>query len=230
MIKVLVVCKNIENSKKIINNIICKISDLQITGIANSFEEAKELLMNNESDIIITTNQKIIEYLKVEFITYKPGIIIIDSIVRLENYYQKALLLDNKYDFETMKDKIVFFIKHYVESSQKEKIFNLLTKLGFEYNWSGTVYIQDAILYAHSYKGSYSFEHLKRDVYSEVALKNNTTISKVKWSIERALLYLYNKNLEETYSLSEELFKIKYPRRMTSKQIISIIANLLDDL
>ena len=80
MIKVLIMCKKLENAKKILNNIVRKIYNLQLVGIANSYDEAKGLLIENEADIIITTDQKMINFIRNEFITYIPGIIIIDNI------------------------------------------------------------------------------------------------------------------------------------------------------
>lgn len=228
MIKVLVLCIKLENSKKIINNIIRKISNLQLIGIANTYYEAKEILMETEADIIITTNQQIIEFLKNEFITYNPGIIIIDNIVRIKNNYKKVLLINNENDFETMTNKIKFFLRNSIEYTQKEKVSNILHNIGFDYNLSGTVYLQDSILYAHSYKGSYSFEKLKRDIYNQVAIYNNTTSDRVKWSIERAIKYLYKKKDPNTYIYIEKVFKIKFPEKIKAKQLISTIANSLD--
>ena len=230
MIKVLIICKKLENSKKILNNIVNKISNLQLIGIANSYYEAKDLLVKNQADIIITTDPKSITFIKNVFITYVPGIVIIDNILRVKENYPKLLLISNENSFDYMANKIMFFIKHAIEHSQKQKVANILNKIGFDYNLSGTIYLQDAILYAHSYKGSYHFENVKRDIYSIIALSNKSTNDRVKWAIERAIKYLYKKNDRINHEYIEKVFRIKYPQRLTPKQIISVISNLLDVL
>ena len=68
MIKVLIVCKKLENAKKIMNNIVCRIDNLKLIGIANSFSEAKSLLMENQADLIITTSEKTIEFILNDYI------------------------------------------------------------------------------------------------------------------------------------------------------------------
>ncbi len=228
MIKVLIVCKQLENAKKIFNNIVSKIKNLHLIGIANSFQEAKKILIDEEADIIITTSKNTVTFIKNNFITYNPGIIIIDNIPRIEFDYRKALIISNEKSLDEIKDRIQFFLRHNIEKSQKETISSVLTQLGFSFNWSGTIYLLDSILYAHSYKGSYSFERVKRDIYFNVANSNNTTSSRVKWSIERAIKYMYSKHTKETYKYVEKLLKIKYPQRPVAKQIISIVANSLD--
>lgn len=228
MIKVLIICKQLESVKKIFNNIVCKIKNLHLIGIANSFSEAKKILIDEEADIIITTSKNTITFIKNNFITYNPGIIIIDSISRLEVDYPKFIIINNEKSFDEMRDKIKFFLKYSIEKSQKEKISFILNQLGFSFNWSGTIYLLDSILYAHSYKGSYSFERVKRDIYFHVANYNNTTSSRVKWSIERAIRYMYSKHSKDTYQYVEKLLRIEYPQRPVAKQIISIIANSID--
>ena len=229
MMKALIISKKIENSKKILNNVVNKISNLQLIGIANSYYEARDLLIRTQADIIISTDQKTIDFVKKEFISYIPGIIIIDSIIRITQSYPKLLLINNENNFDYMANKIMFFLKNTIEYSQKQKISNILSDIGFDYNLSGTVYLQESILYAHTYKGSYNFERVKRDIYSQIAQSNNTTSDRVKWAIERAIKYLYKKDKVD-YDYVEELFKIPYSQRITPKQIISVISNLLDVL
>ena len=163
-------------------------------------------------------------------ITYVPGIIVIDNISRITYTYPKALLINNENDFDAMTDKTKFFLRNTIEQSEREKISKILIDLGFNFNWSGTIYLQDSILYVHSYKGSYSFEKIKRDVYSQVAIYNNTTSDRVKWSVERAIKYMFKAQTKESYGKIESLLKITYPRKPGAKHLISVIANKLDTL
>jgi len=228
MIKVLVLCKEFGNSLNLVNKVVCKISDLQLIGIALNQTDAKKILVQNEADIIITTDLETIKFIKREFITYKPCIILITSKIRIRYTYSKLLLINNKNKFEIIVDLIKFYLKNEFEATQKAKLSKVLRKLGFNYGWAGTIYLQDAILYAHSYKGSYQFEKLKRDIYSVIAKKNKTTSDRVKWSVERAIKYIYKRNSSVNMEYIEKVFKTKYPQKITSKQVISTLANIID--
>ena len=41
MLKVLIICKQAETAKKIVNHVLINLEMLQLTGIANSLEESK---------------------------------------------------------------------------------------------------------------------------------------------------------------------------------------------
>lgn len=83
-------------------------------------------------------------------------------------------------------------------------------------------------MYLHSFKGL-SFDTLYRDVYPYIASINNTTVNRIKWSIERSIRYLYQKNDEKLIATINNYFGIKYPDKITSKMIINFIANTLQE-
>ena len=127
-----------------------------------------------------------------------------------------------------MKKNILLFIKNTVGLSRREKAATMLVNLGFDFKLNGTVYLLDSILYAHTYKGAFSFEQLRRDVYSYVAQLNNTTIDRVKWSISRSINYMYKRHTKSSYAIVEKYLKVEFPIKPTPKLIVSIIANTLD--
>lgn len=138
------------------------------------------------------------------------------------------MFLDFRLSFSDMAKEISNFIKENVECSRKEKATRILFKLGFDFKLAGTIYILDAILYVHSYKGSYSFEKLKRDIYSYVAKINGSNIDRVKWSIARSINYMYESHTQNSYKIIENFFGIEFPKKPTPKLVISLIANSLD--
>ena len=123
--------------------------------------------------------------------------------------------------------KILKFLKGN-SFSQKEKAAKILSYLGFDFKLSGTIYLLDSILYAHTYKGSYSFEKLERDIYSYVANLNSTSVDRVKWSVFRTINYMYSKHTDESYKIVEKYFNLEYKSKPTPKLVISLIANNLD--
>lgn len=228
MLKVLIICKENQTAKKIINNVLINIDNLRIMGIANSVEEAQELVIKLQPELIISMNSEIVDLIREKFIAYRPGIVIISNSKLSKKNIKNVLYISKNLGFLEIAQKINIFINRTVVCSQKEKIINLLSRLGFTFNLAGTMYLLDAILYTHTYQGSYSFEKLSKDLYSYVADLNNTTADKVKWSIARSINYMYDKHTKESYKIVESFFKIKYPERPTPKSIINLLSNNLD--
>lgn len=230
MLKVLILCKNISTAKSITNNIVSNIKELQLVGIANNQKEILELLEKCKPDLVISTSLEIIQVIKKNFSHYTPGIIL---IIRKEEtpdnfYYKNVLNLNINLSFEKMCNRILDFIPHDGSHSKKEKATNLLSKLGFDFKLVGTSYLLDSILYANTYKGSYSLEQLKRDIYSYVAKTNSTTVDRVIWSIARSFNYMYKRHTKESYQIIEKYLGLPYPVKPTPKLVINYIANNLD--
>lgn len=229
MLKILIICKSFSTSKKITNKILCNINELQISGIANNLIEAKELLEKTETDFIITTISNIVELLEENLVSNIPRIILISKSTNVSfSDSRKLLELSYNLNFQEMSKHILTFIRTDLNDSKKEQATEILSKLGFDFKLSGTLYLLDSILYANKCKGSYSFEKLKRDIYSHVAKQNNTDVNIIKWSIARSINYMCQKHTEETYEIIEKYFGIKYPKKPTPKLVINLIANILD--
>lgn len=226
MIQVLIFCKENESIKKIINKVLINIDGLKIMGIGNNLKEAQELIIRIQPDLIISSFSEILGFIQEKFISYHPGIIILSNKSKTKR--KKVLYIENTLPAKEMAKRISLFINSTIVCSQKERIINLLSKLGFTFNLAGTIYLLDAILYTHTHKGSYSFETLSNDVYSHVAELNNSTIDRVRWSIARSINYMYDKHTKSSYKIVEKHLKIQYPEKPTPKLIISILANNLD--
>lgn len=227
MLNVLLFCKQVETSKKLLNQIIGKIPNFRLIGIATTIKESTNIMKEIEPNIIITTESSISDLLNKKFITYRPGIILITN----QNYSTRKdniLILDFQLTFAEMTKKILRFTEKNIGSTYREKVINTLLNLKFNFNLTGTKFILEAILYVHSYKGSYSFEKLRRDVYTYIAKTNSTTENKVKWSIERSINYMYKSHTPETYKVVENFFGTKYPQKPTPKLLISMFVNKTD--
>lgn len=231
MIKSLIICKNNSTAKSIVNFVISNISDLRLIGIANNLEEGVKILKKNNPTLIFTTNDAIIKYLNQENDSLSPGIILISK--QDENnpvFYKNNLLLHIDYseNFKIISEETYTFIERNYTSQKRKKAKELLTNVGFDFKLSGTIFLLDAILYISSFKGAYYFEHLKTDIYPYIARINNTTPDIIKWSISRAINYMYEKHTKETYSYAEKYFCIEYPKKPTPKLVISSLANILE--
>ena len=137
------------------------------------------------------------------------------------------IIVDYRESFTSISEVISTFVKENLKTSKKEKAIKILSHIGFNFKLSGTNYLLDSILYANSYKGSYSFETLFYDIYSYVAELNNTSSNVVKWAIERSINYLYGSANTDILKRIEKYFGIEYPEKITPKFTINFIANKL---
>lgn len=227
MLKLLILCKNMEAAKKIINKIAFNLNDVRIIGLANNLSEANSILKACQPELIICTNPDVLYLIQKEFINYFPSIILLTKKKYRGVSYKPLVIVNVEDKIEFIMAKILNFIKHNA-FSPKEKAMKILSQLGFDFKLSGTIYLLDSILYAHTYKGSYSFEKLERDIYSYVADLNSTNFDRVKWSIFRSINYMYRKHTDESYKIVEKYFSLEFKTKPTPKLIISLIANNLD--
>lgn len=226
MLKLMILCSNLNTAQKITNKIVASIENIRIIGIATNLDEAKSIIIEDEPELILTTNAGLINFIKEKLVMYSPGIILISNVDEKKDYYYKDFLIVNyNLDFKTISEKISNFVKEDFNISKKEKVIKTLTSLGFDFKLSGTNYLMDSILYANSYKGSYSFETIYYDIYSYVAKINNTNSDIIKWAVARSINYLYDKGDKTTYNKIEKYFGVIYPERLTPKFTINFIAN-----
>ncbi len=228
MLKVLIVCKENQTAKKIVNKLVVTNENLKIIGIGNTLTETETLVKNIEPDLIITTNHNIMNLAKKRFLAHQPGIVLISKDVKSSTSLGKVLTLNYSLSFEEMSQKISMFIRKKLSLSQKEKVMSTLSKFGFDFKLSGSVFLLESIVYARTYKGTYSFETLAKDIYFHVAQNNNSTIDRVKWAIERSIKYMYKNHTKESYEYVEKYLNIKYPEKPTPKLIINVLSNNLD--
>lgn len=104
MLNVLLFCKQVETSKKLLNQIIGKIPNFRLIGIATTIKESTNIMKEIEPNVIITTESSISDLLNKKFITYRPGIILITN----QNYSTRKdniLILDFQLTFSEMTKK-----------------------------------------------------------------------------------------------------------------------------
>ncbi len=225
MVKVLIMSKQVNVCKEILNKILSQIDGLRIVGIVTKLSEANSIMKEIEPNLIISTELNIIKLLKSNFLTYSPSIVVLSKNTQKYTDYDKLLFLSFDLSYSEMSSRIFNFIKDDIISNFKEKTIDTLIKLKFDFNLSGTMYILESVLYIHTYKGSYSFEKMNRDIYPYIAKIYGTNSNRVKWSISRSINYMYNKHSKESYKIVEDYFGTPYPIKPTPKLVISLIAS-----
>lgn len=233
MIKVLIICKDNETAKSIVNFVISKNSDLRLIGIGNNLKEGIQLQKKYEPSLIFTTSQNFVEYLNKHCVSYTPGIILISKTIPNTpvNYRFKQLLMhiQNTNNFRIISEQTFKFISTNFSTSKKNYVKEILTDIGFDFKLIGTTFLFDSIIYISTYKGAQNSNNLASEIYPFIARKHNTTPQVVKWAITRSINYLYKKNELETFEKIEKYFNIKYPKKITPKIIIKSFMNLLED-
>ncbi len=228
MLKILIITNRTEIAKKIINNILISIDDIKVMGIANTFEEAKNLIPKFTVDLIITTEANIHTFIKNNFFSYKPKVIIFSKSKIISSYPKNTLVINNNLSFLEISKMISLFISTKIIKTKREKVIDLLIKFGFDFKLSGTNYLLDSIMSTINYNKSFGFERVIKDIYSEVGKANNIDGDIVKWAIARSINYMYSRHTKESYIFVENYFNIKYPEKPTPKTIITLISNNLN--
>ena len=70
MLKLLILCKNMEAAKKLINKVAFNLNDTRIIGLTDNLSEANSILKSSEPELIICTNPDIIYLIQNKFINY----------------------------------------------------------------------------------------------------------------------------------------------------------------
>jgi len=229
MVKILILCDKLTTAKTLTNKIIAGISDLQLIGITNTLKEALEVLDFYKPDLIISTNDKIINLIKKTYSHYTPAIVLLSKLDPNTNfYYKNCIILNPDIGIQNLSGFIFNYIQSTIKQSKKKNAINILTTLGFDFKHTGTIYLLDAVLYANTYKNSYSYEQYQKEIYNHVAKLNNTYFDKVNWAITRAINYMYKKHSRESYRILEKYLGLEYPEKPTPKLVVNAVATLLD--
>lgn len=126
-------------------------------------------------------------------------------------------VLEKPFELPTLLDCIHEIYKIGSKKPSCRKLYeDAVFQLGFNFSNLGTKYLIDCIEYLHKNKiDTFSMN----DLYKNIADKNNISIKKVKWNIEKSISSMYR------YTKTEELKKL-FPyydgRKPTPKYVVSV--------
>lgn len=233
MLKILIVCKNNSTAKNIVNNVISKIPDLRLIGVANTIPEGKYFIEKHEPNLIITTSQNFLKFLNEYNYYYTPGVVFISQQGTDSNIQYKIkklfLFITPQENFRMIHSKTLKFIAKNYTTSKKDELREIIKDIGFDFKLTGTVFLLDTLIYITTFQNAQYFENLISDIYPFVARKHRTTPQIVKWSIERTIKYLYQKHEKETFEIIEDYFGIKAPEKITPKTLIASIIEIFQE-
>lgn len=233
MLNALFIGNNINYFKNFINNI--RIDNFKISAIAESKEEAKNILKKKYIDIIIINLDKNSFNELCCFINFKSfekSIILISNkkfIIKSnikKNIYSTILEPDNFNYISAIISSLIYCkhnntnynIKNMDFSIVINKIKNELKYIGYNFSYNGTTYLVEVIALLFNYDSSYNY-NLEKDIYPLIAYKHKTSAHNIKCNIRNATEIMFYHNKEKVISY----LNCNYNINPGSKTIISEI-------
>ena len=197
MYNLLIIEKNLNLIRVIINNIADRFKNIRVCNISYNVKECFKLLNTMNVDIIFIDSlhnkkeyRELVEYLeKNNLYRYKKLIIVRDSKEASNNSDELNYAFSYVNSIEEIVEKLKEIIKMKVELNNnyviKEKIQNELRKLNYNYSYKGTKYLEESIL--EIYKANLNFDgNLKKEIYPIIAKKYKKNIDTIYCNIKFA--------------------------------------------
>ena len=219
MIDVLIVDKNINYCKRLINELCKRNYNVRICGIANNVTEMLELIKNKYYDfILIDINVFDYKIIMSKKISFESIILMVDPKlesnfnINIKKAYESVQKID---DFNKVIENInlIFNSKKLYKymNVDEEKIIKVKIKeeiklLGYNMEHIGTKYLIETIYIIYSSK-NYTNINLLKDIYPIVAKKYGKTVNNIKCNIRNATDIMYFDNEEEVIKKYLENYK-----------------------
>lgn len=197
IINIIIANRDIQKIKYIINNIINNIDDIQI----------KTFIVTNECEIVNIMEQTKIHILLSDYDIINSNII---------NSIPFIIKTDESIDTNELNEKI-FLCKNY---NIVNLITNQLLTLGYSFKLKGTRYLLDTILYIYEKNDFSLLDNLEQNVYTQIAIKYNKSVSNIKTNLIKSTTYVY---MYQDKNVLEKYFSINI--KITPKLVITTILN-----
>lgn len=204
MINTLIVEDDLEYVKNILNTVINRIKEIHITNIATTIKEAKDIINNNNIELIFldlklpdSTGIELINEINRLNLVKKPNIIIISGELTLikeikGNYNFCAInkLESDEHIFKHIKQEILEIEYPKIEKQVNKEIFIQLSNIGYNFKYKGTHYIFDTISYIYKSNNLDLLDNLEQNAYKYIAYKYKKSINNIKTNIIKATNFI----------------------------------------
>ena len=203
-LKIVILDKEFENIKFVINKIINNIEEINIIPyVATTEEEVLNITSKNEINAILA-NQKYIKSTNIKEIET----VAIEQSINDEQLKRKLIGINERLTKEEDMKKI------------NKKVIWELSNLGYNFKLKGTQYIVETIMYIYKKKNIDLLDNLEENVYKAIAIKNNKSLSNIKTNIIKSTKFV------DTYQNKNILYKyFSLDIKITTKLVISTILN-----
>lgn len=209
MLNTLVISNNIDFIQELIFCIDEQNLDMKISRISYNTDKTFNLLKNKDFDVIFFDNNLLEYYDKIFFKKYQD-LIIISSTCELstkiaDKKFQKASKININNDL----------------SGKRSKIIKELEYLGYNFKYTGTHYLVDAILYVCT-SSDETLNNLQGSIYPIIAKKYNRTKHNVKNNLINATLHMY---YDSSIEKLQKYFNLYDDAQPSVKQVIFTVSN-----
>ena len=195
MKKVLLSFKNLSNSKDVFNFVTLRyIDDIHIVGLSSNYMETLALMYKYSPDLILIDSKSFIE-INLNLLNYLPIFYIDDDSKLLNESLYNSLFVKIFNNFDHLFSNFKTDQKSMVTKKRETKIIKHLENLNFNFKQAGTRFFLEALIFVHENKSPYVLNNISKNIYPNISNKYHTSISKVKWNIEKSINYMYNFNL-----------------------------------
>lgn len=227
MYNALIVENTLHNMEKVANILSHEINYIRISNITSNFNTALNYITSQNFEIIILSSHflSLLDFIqKNQIYHYRKSILVLSD----HTTHHKSLS-NNPYCFTSKiipyKDLDVQLKKmvHYRNNSHqiRTKIHNELTKLNYNYSYTGTRYIEDSIF--ELYKNQNSFNgNLKKEIYPILSTKYKKSVDTIYGNIKQATKYMLLDCKEEVIIKYFNYNSFNFPK---IKEIIFTVLN-----
>ena len=213
------IVKTIDNGKEALNHILAKTNDydLIIMDIIMPEVDGIEILKKMRADSIDTKVLVLTSYKK-------------DYTVKLTNNYDISYYMLKPFSLESLENHIIEICNEEKavvseENNLEFAISKLLHSLGIPSHIKGYQYIRESV--SLMYQNPNLISGITKEVYPEIAMRYDTTASRVERAIRHAIEVSWNRG---DYDLMEEIFghSVDYDRaKPTNSEFIATLADKL---
>lgn len=233
MQKILIIEDDIIQSKQIINYISKHNEDIKFYNIAYTYQEAIDIIKNEEVDIIILdlklpdiSGIEILKYIQQNNIKkYINSILIVSGFIEAISEINKNpyiySYIAKPYKLEDIQKNIYAMVEIKKINNIMNRINTELKYLHFNFAYNGTRYLAESILEIYCQKDNYS-DNLQKDIYPIIAKKHNKTANTIHGDIKQATKCMYFDCEED---IINKYFNYNYFVKPKVKEIIFTILN-----
>lgn len=207
MKKVLLSFKNLNYSKEIFNFITLKYSeDVHIVGLSDNAIETMSFIFKYFPDVILTDSESFLE-LRLDMLDYYPTFFIDNESGKLKKFNYNVLYIKIFNNFDELFMNFKSLQKSAVTRKIEMKMISKLKDLNFNFKQAGTRYFLEALIFVYENKNINILNNVSKNIYPNVSNKYHTSISKVKWNIEKSIKYMYEYNTTNFPRFNRRIFR-----------------------
>ncbi len=220
MLKTLIADDNVNYVKKLMNEVIDKIDDIQVECICTDGNEVIDNISNRCFDLILLDLQmpkanglEIIKILRTLDLVKFPKVIIISGDLPLIKYADINdivcdIILKTEYS-EDIRRRVLRAVNNIKYNQRyehiKDKTILTLTKMGFNFKLKGTKYIIDSVMYVYEKNNLKLLDNLEKNIYVSIGRKYGKSAHNIKTNIVNSTNSTKNNDLTPKNVISKIL-------------------------